>query len=176
MKHLRLSIAGIMMLVALIGVGFAGLRASTPLWAAGLFTAAVALFTAAALGAYATRGLPWAGLALFGWAYLGVVYGPWPHNHERMPPLLTAVLLDRAQDRFLSQGVAGYYASSYRDDEPVQWVFRGVLRPGMAPPPGGWKSVDVACYRQVGHSLASLFFGLVGAFVGAIFAARRRPG
>jgi hypothetical protein len=43
MKHLRLSIAGLMTLVALVGVGFAGLRASTPLWAAGLFTAAVAL-------------------------------------------------------------------------------------------------------------------------------------
>jgi hypothetical protein len=49
---------------------------------------------------------------------------------------------------------------------------RGTVSPGAALPPGGFKYVDITVYRQVGHSLGGILFGILGALVGRFLAAR----
>jgi hypothetical protein len=172
MKHLRLSIAGIMAVVALAGLGFAGLRASTPIWASGLFTAAVFLLSAAVVGSILTKGASLTGAAVFGWIYLVVVFGPWSPNRDGPPSLLTVPLLELAQDKILSREGGAYRATDHlwhgSQDLRVQ------LWRGTAPSANPTRTVDLVCYRQVGQSLAALIFAAAGAVVGALIAARRR--
>jgi hypothetical protein len=171
MKHLRLSIAGIMAVVALAGLGFAGLRASTPMWASGLFTGAVLLLSVAVVGSIITRGPSWIGAAVLGWIYLVVAFGPWSRPADGPPPLLTVPLLEMAQARILMQA-GGVIATDVAPEGQEGRLIQMVL--GKWPLPKGAKTVDLVCYRQVGQSLAALIFAAVGAVVGALFAARRR--
>lgn len=80
MKSRRLSIAGLMLAVALCGLGLAALRARTEPWDVLMETLAVVLVLGAAIGAFARRGrwrFVWAGFAVFG--VLGI--GPQAMSH-----------------------------------------------------------------------------------------------
>jgi hypothetical protein len=161
--------------VLFVAVGLAALRSASALWVSATFTATVALLSAAALGAMATRGRPrtaWAGLAVFGWVYLAVAFGPWPGNVDGPPPLLTTPLLDAVQDYVVSDGTTPYMTFDLRYRYDLVTGFRGKTGAGVAPPPGGWKRVDLTAYRRVGHSLGAVVFGLLGALVGRSFARR----
>jgi hypothetical protein len=71
--RIRFSIAGLMAAVLFFAVGFAGLRAASPLWASGIFTITVTVFAGAIVGAAASRGpsrIAWLGFGVFGWTYL----------------------------------------------------------------------------------------------------------
>jgi hypothetical protein len=69
MARLRFSLARLMAIVLLIGVGLAALHSASVLWASVVFTLTVAVLSTAVLGAMARRGrarMTWAGFALFG--------------------------------------------------------------------------------------------------------------
>jgi hypothetical protein len=94
MRHLRISIGGLMALVILAGVGFAALRSASELGASLLFTLALGLLATAILGAMFRRGRQqafWAGFALFGLGSMLLGFGPWADTAIR-PRLLTTRL------------------------------------------------------------------------------------
>jgi hypothetical protein len=176
----RFSIAGLLVVIAFFGVGLAALRSASALWASALFTAAVVVLSAAILGAIASRGrvrLTWTGLAVFGWIYLAIAFGPWPFNPDGPPALITLPVLDYIQDSIFWDGKTYYRTLDRRDPHDLVGTIRGNMSPVAvnllpAPPPGGYKTVLLVSYRQVGHALGAAFFGLIGALLGRFFAAR----
>jgi hypothetical protein len=176
----RFGITTLMGLILFVAVGLTALRSASALWVSATFTATVTLLSASILGAMAARGRPrmgWAGLAVFGWVYLGIAFGPWPRNVDGPPPLLTVPLLDAIQDYVFSDGKTPYLTDDYQSQYGRVTAFRGNWQPakgnfGPAPPAGGFKMVDLVAYRQAGHSLGAVLFGVVGALVGRFFAAR----
>ena len=162
MSRLRFTIAQAMALVLLTGIGFAALRSASILWASAVFTLTVVVLSAAILGAMARRGrarMTWAGFALFGWVYLGTAFGPWADgNGVKAPPYVTKWLFD--------------FTTSW-----PPWVDNGPSGEMLFTPPPP-VLVPIAAFRsalqfrQVGHCLAAILFGLVGAGLGRFLAMR----
>ena len=79
MKHIRFSIASLLVVVLFVAVGFAALRESSDLWDSGVFTLTLAaLLISILLAVHRTesRRAFWIGFALFGWIYLGLSLVP----------------------------------------------------------------------------------------------------
>jgi hypothetical protein len=166
MNHLRFTLAQLMVIVLFIGFGFAALRSASVLWASAVFTFTVATLSVAVLGAMARRGrarMTWAGLALFGWVYLGTTFGPWAAvNGVTAPPYATRWPLDYWDAKVLSRG--GWMETA----PPGEMLF-----PRFS---GGLWLPDAFQTRRSGHCLAAILFGLVGAVSGRILAPRdERP-
>jgi hypothetical protein len=178
--RLRFSIASLLAAIIFCGVSLAALRSPSVLGASAMFTSVVAVLSAAILGVMASRGRPrltWAGLAVFGWVYLAIAFGPWPYNPDGPPPLLTVPLLDSIQDSIVSDGKTPYMTWDRRNPSDQFTGIRGNVGPATgnmmpSPPPGGYKTVSLIHYRQVGHTLGAALFGLIGALLGRFFAAR----
>lgn len=75
MRHIRFSIANLLVVVLFVAVGFAALRESSDLWESVVFTLALAALLASILLAVhrtESRRAFWLGFALFGWITLGL--------------------------------------------------------------------------------------------------------
>jgi hypothetical protein len=92
----RISIAGLMALIALLGVTFAAPHAGTEFSSIAMLTFALAASGVALLGRLCTRGtarVTWTGWLVFGTGYLAMCVGPWCDEHV-MPYLLPTSLID----------------------------------------------------------------------------------
>jgi hypothetical protein len=200
-KRARLSILGLMAVIVLIAVSFAALRTPTILGASLIFTATVAFLSTAILAAMTRRGrarMTWAGIMVFGWAYLAISFGPFPNgNGVTCPPFPTQVLIDylrnvreesdKAQHPLWRLGVI----DSLPGDETIlnaprtaYWMPRPApSMPGsaggptlMAPPgtprPPTVPYLDWRNQRRIGHSLGAILFGLLGGLIGLGLARR----
>jgi WD40 repeat protein len=79
MSRIRFSIASLLVLVLVLGVGFAALRESNEPWDSGLFTLTLTvLLTSVLLAIHRTesRRAFWIGCAVFGWTYLALSLVP----------------------------------------------------------------------------------------------------
>jgi len=79
MKRFRFHIGSLVLLVLLLGIGFAALRESSDLWESGLFTLTLGvLLISILLAVYRTesRRAFWIGFGVFGWTYLGLTLVP----------------------------------------------------------------------------------------------------
>jgi len=79
MKHIRFSIASLLLVVLFVAVGFAALRESNETWNSGDFTltlAALLISILLAIHRTESRRAFWIGFALFGWIYLGLSLVP----------------------------------------------------------------------------------------------------
>jgi hypothetical protein len=176
--RVRFSIAGLMAVVFIFAVGFAGLRAGSVLWASAVFTIAVALLAAAILGSVVCRGrarMAWVGFAVFGWTYMVATFVLWSDsNGVTGPPFVTKVLLDYFQPTnnatviTIDRGPTG--EQTIREYVPSLGMRPGTMIP--AGPPPGVRVVNLHHYRRIGHSLAAIVFGVAGAVLGVLFSAR----
>jgi hypothetical protein len=175
MKRFRLSVAALMGVVLLLALGMAALRANTDIWASAMFTAAVSLFSVAIIAAMAIRGsarFTWMGMAVFGWIYLVISFGPWPGSTTEPPPLITSVLLDYVQDYILTTNKIPYLYTAPVNPHPFLEKLGGL--PGAAPPPGGYRNIgSISPYLQTGQCLGGMLFGIMGAVAGRLISARR---
>jgi hypothetical protein len=181
--RLRFTIAGLMALVLIVGVGFAGLRAASLLWASALFTLAVALLAAAIVGSLVCRGrsrMGWLGFAVFGWTYLLATFWLWPErNGVTAPPFLTKPLLDALRP---SSGTGAFmtYDTGPQGEmsmEPLTIVGMGAAGTGnmVTMNPFSGRVFNLHHYRRIGHTLAAILFGFVGALLAAWLSARGLP-
>jgi hypothetical protein len=175
----RLTILAMLAMIGLAGVGLAGLRSATPLWASAVFSLTVAGLSAVTVGAAMGR-RPCLGFAVFGWAYLLAVFGLWPEpNGVTAPPFLTKALMDYFQppvhqgsfwfpegtgEMFHEPGPAGEAAY-----ETPRMVPSGV--PPITAPFRG-RTVNLLHYRRIGHCLAAILCGLLGSPVATAFSTR----
>jgi hypothetical protein len=73
----RLSIAGLMGIVAVASLGLTALRSDSPIWAGVMFLTTCAVLSLAVVGSLCRAGKErtwWLGFATFGWGYLALVF------------------------------------------------------------------------------------------------------
>jgi hypothetical protein len=145
MTRPRLTIAQMMTLILLVGIGFAALRNANQFWASATYAIAIISILAALLGASAPKGkarMTWAGFAVFGLTYL---------------------FLDLLADLSVSLGTG-----------PIRWpsliidMGAELLQPRIFPSAGG--TYDLVQYFLVSHSLGIILLGLLGAVIGRFVA------
>jgi hypothetical protein len=106
MKRIRFTIASLLALILVLGVGFAALRESTDLWESGLLTLTLGVLLISILLAVhrtESRRAFWIGFALFGWIYLGLTLMPSIESR-----LLTSKALAYLDSKVLSRSVELY--------------------------------------------------------------------
>lgn len=177
MRSFRFTIGALMGLVALVAVGFAALRSSSPIWASAIFTATIFLLLAGVVGAFAHRGPSrpvWLGFATFGSAYLLGAFWLWPGpNGVKAPPLLSKFLIDA-----LEPGTVGTSVLTI-DPGPVGESSTETPQMYYPPPKSGnfvvaapfpGRVVNLLHFRRIGHSLTAILFGIAGALLGRFLA------
>jgi hypothetical protein len=79
MRRIRFNIASLLVIILIIGVGFAALRESNDLWDSGVFTLTLGVLLISillALHRMESRRAFWIGFALFGWVYVALTAIP----------------------------------------------------------------------------------------------------
>jgi hypothetical protein len=143
--HKRPSIAGLMACVLCVGLGLAALRNADQWWARGAYTVAITAIASAlvlaTIGGRRIRGIS-TGFTVFGLTYLLI---------DLLPP--------RSINSF------GFGPQSY----PSLLIEQGfvLIQPFLKPMPNG-DTQGFIHYDQVGHSLAVLIFGSIGAILGRL--------
>ena len=173
MRWLRFSVAGLMAIVLLLALGLAALRANSEFWASAIFTAVVILLSASVVGAIVARGLTQStstGMAVFGWIYLVIAFGPWAKDTIGSPPLLTSALLEYLQDYVVSDTPYLVAVQQSRTSNAA-YSLRGKGPQGGAP---AARLIDVTPYWHTGHSLGAFLFGILGAVGGRLMAPPNR--
>jgi hypothetical protein len=158
MGRAQLSLAGLMAVVFFIALGIAALLNATALWASVLFMLTVALMSAAILGAIACRGrtrLTWAGVAIFGWVYLGIVFGPLPNgNGTTIPPLSTIVLYEYTlYNIVISKSKAAYADVTFNNSIQAETLLDKATLTGKPR-----VLVDVMHLKRIVHSCGAVIF------------------
>ena len=113
--------------------------------------------------------MTWAGFALFGWIYLGTTFGPWADgNGVKAPPYVTRWVLDYT---------AAWLRDPDRRDTGVEGevLFSPYPTWGVVAGMGGGMSAlvpprDFRAFHRIGHCLAAIMFGMVGAVLGRLIA------
>ena len=172
MGRTQLSLAGLMAVVFFIALGIAALLNATALWARVLFMLTVALMSAAILGAIACRGrtrMTWAGIAIFGWVYLGIVFGPLPNgNGTTIPPLPTMVLYEyTVYNILIPKSKAAYAGVTFNNSIQAETLLDKATLTGKPR-----VLVDVMHLKRIVHSCGAVIFAFIGGFVGRIFYSR----
>jgi hypothetical protein len=163
MNRPRLTLAGLMGIVAVIALGCLGLVSASTFWTSAAATISLALLLGAVLGAILLRGAEQAfllGFALFGGVYLGLV--DWDWLGGQLGHDLTAGLSDLAETVVPSPRIATPASSS-----PA---------PATAPFPFedlAARQVKVGNFVQIGRMILALLFGLLGGFIGRLLVERR---
>lgn len=185
MSRARISIAALMAIVALIGLGFAALRNANAWWASAAFTTAVVANASATVGAVLRRDRSRAvcvGFAVFGWTAMLIWLTTGPASPFQGLFRFGEFGFDRVEigrvkrDLFVGYGPGG-------GPDAVRMVGdAGVPMPNLLPREGLWASVPGLCpppsvgteqviaYVQISQSLEMLLFGLAGAFIGRLVA------
>lgn len=185
MHPARFTIAGLMGVVLVAGVGIAALRSPSALWDGALFTAALIALGVASLGAFQFRGrarASWAGFAVFGFAYLGLTSGPWTDSIR--PRLATTQALEELGRRLHSEKPPTLVlTSSPNTVNSLALTLRSTTSTIAANNVQFWTTAarpidfDRASFQPIGHSLwamlAAIFGGAVGGWLFGI-AERRR--
>jgi hypothetical protein len=194
MRRFRFHLRTLVILVLLLGVGFAALRESNEIWDSGVFALTLGiLLTSVLLAIHRTesRRAFWLGFALFGWIYLGLT----------LLPSMESRLITTKAIAYLDSKVPGRSTAVYT----VQLAGTGSGSPGnqvqkvsfiaqgnqlVVSGQGGVKLWDAATGRllggwtgktddfmRIGHTLFALLAGWVGGFLSCrLWRASRPPG
>jgi hypothetical protein len=175
-KTFRLTIAGLMTIVVFVAIGMVALRAQTEFWPSCLFTFVVFMLSTSTVYLTVARGLArsrWAGMAIFGWIYFVIGFGPWPDSTCTPPPLLPLYALMYVQNYIFSDGKTAYI-SARTLPIPSERLHEMVIPSPSATPPQGVipPTFDLDRYDQVSQLIGVILFGFLGAVVGRFMAAR----
>ena len=169
MPGFRMSIAGLLGIVAVIAIGLAGMRSASTLWTTAAATVTLALLLMALLASILLDGTErafWAGFALFGWSYLLLVNWDWvggQFGHD-----LTGGLSDLAEAIF-DEGPPATGPQSGPGAPAVPVVFGArYLQTARA------RQIQLGNFVQIGRMSLALLFGLVGGAIARGLAGRGR--
>ncbi len=183
----RISIAGLMALIALLGVTFSALHNVTEFSSSAILTLALAASGVALLSRLSTRGTEkatWTGYLIFGTGYLAICVGPWCDDHL-MPSLLTTTFIDEryskmeytpkhagervwTEERVWTSGGVGqnYTAGEVFGDVKLQTVSFDVVHAARGTTSrctaAQIRPISPNGYRRLWHSALSVWLGLLG--------------
>lgn len=172
MHRTQLSLAGLMGIVLFAALGLAALLNASPLWASFSFMFAVALMSTSILGAFACRGkarMTWLGVAVFGWVYLGIVFGPLTNgNGTTIPPLPTMALYEYLMEKnLIPKSKAAYKDVMFNNFIQSESLLDKAILAGKPR-----VLVDVMDLKRIVHSLGAIVFAVIGGLTGRIFYSR----
>jgi hypothetical protein len=153
MNRLRFTLTQLMALVLCLGLGLAALRNADGFWAGATYNLGIMMVATALVGAIARKGRPratWAGFAVFGYTYLIASLADWRTGGFGFGPIPRPILL-------IESGITRL--------QP----FLKPLPPGMSSSLAGNFLIP---YEQVSFSLGIILFGMLGAVVGHVVAAK----
>jgi hypothetical protein len=198
-----------MAFVLVFAVGLTALRNASDLWAGMMLLVALAGVGIAVLGAVILRGRErhwWTGFAFFGGGYLALTSGPW--LSDTFQPLLgTTHLLSYVHEQVVARAERGNYRVALiqyqrarrqllnaeqrtrvpneptfvdlRNNLDSAWQDVRKAASGLPRPPiNGWLSLlpgatNLEEFQRVGHALFTLLAGLLGGMIAGWFSARR---
>jgi hypothetical protein len=178
MARLRFNIASLLVIILVLGVGFAALRESNDLWESALFTATIGILLVSVLLAVYRQGLPrafWLGFAVFGWSYLALAVLP-AINARLITTKALSYIDSKVQSRGSSAVGATPYWDSWSQNGQVQSAVFGLGgQPRIAGGQGQEWIVDAstgqfvltfrgssANFIRIGHSLFALLMAWLG--------------
>ena len=168
MATFRISIAGLLGIVAVIAIWLAGMRSASSLWTTAAATVTFVLLLTALLAGRLLDGTDrafWAGFALFGWSYLVLVNWDWvggQFGHD-----LTAGLSDIAEAMFDDVPLAAGLPSTPSTPSAPAVANSQILSLVRA------RQIKLGNFVQIGRMTLSLAFGLLGGSIAWGLAARR---
>jgi hypothetical protein len=161
MKRIRFNIATLLVIIFILGVGFAALRESSDLWESGIFTVTLGVLLISILLAIHRAGKRrafWLKFAVFGWFYLGL----------SLVPSIESRLITTKTLTFLDSKVPGRTFQVKGIAFSPQWnriatAGQGQVRlwDATGKPVGGWSGTTESFVR-IGHSLFALLMGWLG--------------
>lgn len=173
MAHLRISVAGMMILLLGIGLVLASLRFPSDAAAAAvlLVTQATLAFAILAVVYRAGEGRAfWLGFALFGWGYMGLTWESWLGQSGDRPEMLTSIALDhlgtwfhRAPDpqtrykhRFTLTKLDEPVSMSFANETPFEDVLKYIKASTTGPKDNGIQIyVDPVALHEAGKTMTS---------------------
>jgi len=176
MRRFRFHIGSLVILVLLLGIGFAALRESNDLWDSGIFTVTLGvLLISILLAVHRTekRGAFWLGFALFGSAYLGLSLVP-----SIEPRLITTRVLTFLDSKMPRSNPAGA-GMAQNDDGSWDLLFVNNSQPNALYLNKGNGTLMVTIgtnenFIRIGHSLLALIAAFVGGQLSRNLHARNR--
>jgi hypothetical protein len=165
MRRPQISIAGLVLVIAVVAVGLAAIRSGSPAWSGAMFSIMAFAMISSLLGVALTRGLRrayWSGFALLGWSYLILVYVPW--LHENVGQFLLAPHLFEELDAVIHPGGAGENVS--------MGGFRSMALFGGGAMAGGGVA-DLTPFQRIGLALEALLWAYLGGWAAHAFASHR---
>jgi hypothetical protein len=198
--HSRYSIRMLLAAIGFCGLGLASLRSPSQLWAATLFSLALAGLVASLVGIAFQRGHRrafWTGFAIAGWAYWLVALSPWVGDVVG-PRLVTTGLLEILNDRVKPAApetwgsIPKSVLSQLANVSPMQGPQKAGTKPERAGKLSRWEVwtepewasdgvrvsrrvvlVSSEPFRRIGHSLLTLLVAFtVGVVTGRCSALR----
>jgi hypothetical protein len=169
MRPVRLSIAGLMGIVLVTGIGLAALHSASVIWSGVLLLGTLGALGIALVGAFCGSGSArggWIGFAVFGWIYLSTAFCA----NDRWPKLPTQSLLELLA-RWIGANSGKFPAFAGGFGARMGGMGGG----GMGGIGGGGGSAggdDIGWFFQIGHCLLALLAASLGALLGnRLFAA-----
>lgn len=178
MRKLRFNIASLLIIILVLGVGFAALRESSDLWESGIFTMTLGILLISILLAVhrvqSTRAF-WLGFALFGWAYMGLTLMP-PVESRLITTKALAYLDSKVPGRPLEMVALQVTSTgSGSPSDPVQSAVFAIRSKQLATTSNGLWIRDVTTgkllsgwsgstenFVRIGHSLFALLMAWLG--------------
>jgi hypothetical protein len=198
MRRIRVSIAGLLIGIALLGVSLAALLHPSPLWGSVFYSMALGTLTIFLLAAIFKRGPSqafWIGFCSCGWAYFLANFGPDPIGQVG-PNLITTAILDISYPFTIPREEVG----TSRNPAPpslnsletrtartsrgggkviLAGAFGGNVPATFPSPWEVWtkpdrmtsfnNSTSPKMYRRIGHSIFCLLFAFLGGFMAQRF-------
>lgn len=182
MQRLRITIAHIIVAVAICSVALAAIRGGSESWAGAMLSITFFVMIASLLGVALERGMwriYWIGFATLGWSYLLLTFAPWVDQRIGAallgPNLFEALAVVLHPDPQAGGGgiptspAPGGFGGGFRS-VPVEMLAATGTGGGFG---GGAWSPRVREFKRIGVSLEALLWAFAGGWVACYFATRR---
>jgi hypothetical protein len=173
MPKLRFNIASLLVVIVVLGVGFAALREASDLWECGLFTVTIGVLLISILLAvhrHESKRTFWLGFALFGWVYLVLTLVP--SIESRLITAKGLAYLDSGVlDAYSKTVQAGGTFSGSPKEHTIKAPFQGIILKSRKQDGSltshysalfGGGSRKTTDFVRIGHSLFALLAGWLG--------------
>jgi hypothetical protein len=173
MPKLRFNIASLLVVIVVLGVGFAALREASDLWECGLFTVTIGVLLISILLAvhrHESKRTFWLGFALFGWVYLVLTLVP--SIESRLITAKGLAYLDSGVlDAYSKTVQAGGTFSGSPKEHTIKAPFQGIILKSRKQDGSltsyysallGGGSGKTTNFVRIGHSLFALLAGWLG--------------
>lgn len=171
MERPRITIAHIILAVAICSVGFAAIHSGSNSWAGAISSITFFVMICSLLGIAFERGMwriYWVGFATLGWSYLLLTYAPWVEQRigahllgPNLVPYIATLVHPAAPD-----GGGGGLQSV-----PVAMLATTTTGGGFGG--GGMPWSLLTEFKRIGTSLEALLWAFAGGWVACFFAGRR---